>query len=209
VHVLTDMPVASFRYSRLNFDGNICADLGHKAVASENSLLNRILFLNAPELVPVSQNEEHLVLEAGAGLTYLPVDILYGLPYHICPTVALYENVQVAKNNFITSSGKIRPGPGRSTFKNKTHGNYSTSGNGCAQRALFACDTARGYHLHLRAIAAYSGWIAHFRKYCSANAALPGKFSIDPGECRQFIGAGAAIKDDAVRRGTDKHFGPF
>lgn len=69
----------------------ICLDLGHKAVASENPLANRVTFLNAPELVPVSQSEEHLVMDAGANHAYKIGDVLYGLPYHVCPTVALYD----------------------------------------------------------------------------------------------------------------------
>ena len=69
----------------------ICCDLGHKAVAAEKPLDKRVSFLNAPELIPVSQSEEHLVLNAGEGHHYRVGDLLYGLPYHICPTVALYE----------------------------------------------------------------------------------------------------------------------
>jgi len=70
----------------------ICCDLGHKAVAAEKPLDNRVAFLNATELVPVSQSEEHLVLDAGENHSYQIGDLLYGLPFHICPTVALYEN---------------------------------------------------------------------------------------------------------------------
>ncbi len=70
----------------------ICCDLGHKAVAAEKPLDKRVAFLNAPELIPVSQSEEHLVLDAGENHSYQIGDLLYGLPYHICPTVALYEN---------------------------------------------------------------------------------------------------------------------
>ncbi|MGN7988858.1 D-TA family PLP-dependent enzyme [Pedobacter sp. 22226] len=70
----------------------ICCDLGHKAVAAEKPLDKRVVFLNAPELIPVSQSEEHLVLNAGENHQYQIGDVLYGLPYHICPTVALYEN---------------------------------------------------------------------------------------------------------------------
>ncbi|QNL49271.1 D-TA family PLP-dependent enzyme [Olivibacter sp. SDN3] len=69
----------------------ICVDLGHKAVAAENELAKRVLFLNAPEAKPVAQSEEHLVLDVGQNHSYQVGDFLYGLPYHICPTVALYE----------------------------------------------------------------------------------------------------------------------
>ena len=71
----------------------ICLDLGHKSIASENSLPNRVHFLNAPELTFIGQSEEHLVAEVPAGHTYKVGDVFYGLPYHICPTCALYEKV--------------------------------------------------------------------------------------------------------------------
>lgn len=78
--------------------GRICVDLGYKAVASENLLERRVYFLNAPELVPISHSEEHLVLEAPVGHGYRVGDVLYALPIHICPTVALYDRLTVVLN---------------------------------------------------------------------------------------------------------------
>ncbi|GAB4028555.1 D-TA family PLP-dependent enzyme [Spirosoma koreense] len=69
----------------------ICLDLGHKAIAAESPLEQRVTFLNAPDLQAVGQSEEHLVLEAGENHGYRIGDVLYGLPNHICPTCALYE----------------------------------------------------------------------------------------------------------------------
>jgi D-serine deaminase-like pyridoxal phosphate-dependent protein len=69
----------------------LCLDLGHKSIAAENELSRRVFFLNGPELRAVGQSEEHLVVEAGPGHGYRIGDVLYGVPYHICPTVALYE----------------------------------------------------------------------------------------------------------------------
>jgi len=80
----------------------ICIDCGHKSVASENELGKRIYFLNAPELKMISHSEEHLVANAGAGHTYKVGDVLYGLPHHICPTVALYERAVTVEYNDIT-----------------------------------------------------------------------------------------------------------
>ncbi|MHA4810961.1 D-TA family PLP-dependent enzyme [Flavitalea flava] len=80
--------------------GKLCLDLGHKSISAENELARRVFFLNAPELKMIGQSEEHLVAEAGPDHTYKVGDILYGLPVHICPTVALYERaftVQDAK----------------------------------------------------------------------------------------------------------------
>jgi D-serine deaminase-like pyridoxal phosphate-dependent protein len=82
----------------------ICIDLGHKSVAAENELARRVYFLNAPDLQPISQSEEHLVLEAGEGHNYKTGDVLYGLPIHICPTVALYERAITIENG--TTSGE-------------------------------------------------------------------------------------------------------
>lgn len=85
----------------------VCTDLGHKSIASENILSNRVHFLDAPGLKPVSQSEEHLVLEAGEGHGYKVGDVLYGLPFHICPTVALYERVTTVKNGKLENEWKV------------------------------------------------------------------------------------------------------
>ncbi|WP_295673754.1 D-TA family PLP-dependent enzyme [uncultured Mucilaginibacter sp.] len=84
----------------------ICLDLGHKSVAAEKELAKRVLFLNAPELVMLGQSEEHLVADAGKGHSYRIGDVLYGLPYHVCPTVALYERAITIKNQKVTSEWK-------------------------------------------------------------------------------------------------------
>jgi D-serine deaminase-like pyridoxal phosphate-dependent protein len=86
---------------------SLCTDLGHKSVAAENELSKRICFLNAPELKPVSQSEEHLVLKTNMDHDYKPGDVLYGLPYHICPTCALYERAVVVEEGDIISEWKI------------------------------------------------------------------------------------------------------
>ncbi len=72
----------------------ICLDLGHKSVAAENPL-PRVHFLNVPDATPVSQSEEHLVVNMEDALKYKIGDVFYGVPVHICPTVALYDKAQV------------------------------------------------------------------------------------------------------------------
>ncbi len=84
----------------------ICVDLGHKSVAAENPL-PRVNFLNAPDAVPVSQSEEHLVLKVPLNHSYQTGDVMYGVPVHICPTVALYDKAYVVKNNTIVDSWKV------------------------------------------------------------------------------------------------------
>lgn len=72
----------------------LCLDLGHKSVAAENPL-PRVHFLNAPDATPVSQSEEHLVVKVADALKYKIGDVFYGVPVHICPTVALYDKAQI------------------------------------------------------------------------------------------------------------------
>jgi len=86
---------------------HICVDLGHKSVAAENPLPQRIQFLNAPEAKPVAQNEEHLVLEMPENNTYSIGQIFYGVPVHICPTVALYDKAFVIENGGMTDSWTV------------------------------------------------------------------------------------------------------
>lgn len=76
---------------------HVCVDLGHKSVAAENPL-PRVFFLNAPEAIPVSQSEEHMVLEVKDSGVFPVGKLLYGVPVHICPTVALYEKAYIIRN---------------------------------------------------------------------------------------------------------------
>ncbi len=85
----------------------ITADLGHKAIASENPLDNRVYFLNATGLQPIGHSEEHLVLRAPKGHTYQVGDVLYGVPYHVCPTVALHETAVVVTDQHATGNWDI------------------------------------------------------------------------------------------------------
>lgn len=89
--------------------GRITTDLGHKSVAAENPIDRRISFLNLESYQVVSQSEEHLVLEINPSeWKEIPIGkILYGIPYHICPTVALYDEVQVVENGIITDQWKV------------------------------------------------------------------------------------------------------
>jgi D-serine deaminase-like pyridoxal phosphate-dependent protein len=85
----------------------ICLDLGHKSIASENELSKRVHFLNAPGLRFTGHSEEHLVAEAQPNHPFRPGDVLYGLPYHICPTCALYERAIVVENNRAATEWRV------------------------------------------------------------------------------------------------------
>lgn len=76
----------------------VCIDLGHKSIASENPIENRVFFLNAPELQPIGHSEEHMVVRASATNSYKVGDVLFGVPFHICPTCALYDSAWIVEN---------------------------------------------------------------------------------------------------------------
>jgi D-serine deaminase-like pyridoxal phosphate-dependent protein len=111
---LTSCPEQSFlpaavlvtRIISLPSPTRICTDLGHKSVAAENEIGRRVFFLNASDLTAVGQSEEHLVCETGSGHHHKTGDLLYGLPYHVCPTVALYEKVYTVENRKVTGEWK-------------------------------------------------------------------------------------------------------
>lgn len=79
----------------------ICIDLGHKSISSENPF-PRVHFLNAGNLEQVSHSEEHLVLKILDKTQYKVGDVLYGVPFHICPTTALYERALIVEDGDIT-----------------------------------------------------------------------------------------------------------
>ncbi len=85
----------------------ICLDLGHKSIGAENDINRRVYFLNGTNLKPVGQSEEHLVLEAGENHGFKVGDVLYGIPIHICPTVALYERALTVENGSVSGEWKI------------------------------------------------------------------------------------------------------
>jgi D-serine deaminase-like pyridoxal phosphate-dependent protein len=110
-HAFPDMP---YRYAALVISRvisvigrhHLCIDLGYKAVAAE-SPLPRVHFLNAPEAVPVAQSEEHLVVQTPDSSHYRLGDVLYGVPVHICPTVALYEKAHIIQNGEAVTTWQV------------------------------------------------------------------------------------------------------
>lgn len=79
--------------------GIVTIDLGHKAVAAENPIHQRVKFLNLDHYELLSQSEEHGVLRVKNWNELNVGDVLYGVPYHICPTVNLYDDVSVIKKH--------------------------------------------------------------------------------------------------------------
>ncbi len=85
----------------------LCLDLGHKSIASENPLTNRVYLLNGPGLTPIGHSEEHMVWESATPHGYLPGHVFYGVPHHICPTVALYDEAAISTENTLVDTWPI------------------------------------------------------------------------------------------------------
>ena len=75
----------------------LCLDLGHKSVASEMPH-PRAIFPAIPDARAVVHSEEHLVVETAHAADFAVGTAVYALPWHICPTVALHDRVQVVRN---------------------------------------------------------------------------------------------------------------
>jgi D-threonine aldolase len=85
----------------------LCLDLGHKSVAAEKDILHRVHFLTAPHAVAVSQSEEHLIVRVNDPDAHAIGDVWYGMPYHICPTCALYESGATVDGHRIRGAWKM------------------------------------------------------------------------------------------------------
>ncbi len=87
--------------------GLITIDMGHKAVAAENPIDKRIRFLNVEDYELLSQSEEHGVLRIENWDSVSVGDVLYGIPYHVCPTVNLYDEVYVVDNEQVSETWEV------------------------------------------------------------------------------------------------------
>lgn len=78
--------------------GLLCLDLGHKAVASEMPH-PRVRFLELDDYQFTGHNEEHLVIRTPDAEKFQTGDVLYGIPWHICPTIDRHDRATVVRNN--------------------------------------------------------------------------------------------------------------
>jgi D-serine deaminase-like pyridoxal phosphate-dependent protein len=84
----------------------LCLDLGHKAIASEMPP-PRVQFLNLEDATAVTHSEEHLVVETARASEFELGDCLYGVPRHICPTVALHAEAVVIEKGRTAERWKV------------------------------------------------------------------------------------------------------
>jgi D-serine deaminase-like pyridoxal phosphate-dependent protein len=86
--------------------GKVCLDFGTKAVASEMPQ-PRVSLLNVEGYRIAGHNEEHLIIDVPDGARYRPGDVVYGIPVHICPTVARYEAASVVERGRAVGEWRI------------------------------------------------------------------------------------------------------
>jgi D-serine deaminase-like pyridoxal phosphate-dependent protein len=72
----------------------LCLDLGHKAIAAENPH-PRVMLFGLEDARAVGHSEEHLVLETDRAGDFPVGTPVYGVPFHVCPTVALHDAATV------------------------------------------------------------------------------------------------------------------
>jgi len=87
-------------------NNQLCLDLGHKAIAAEKPH-PRVQFVNLPDAKAVMHSEEHLVVETARAAEFHVGDVLYGVPRHVCPTVALHAEAVVIRNGRAEERWKI------------------------------------------------------------------------------------------------------
>ena len=66
-----------------------------------------LLFLDLPDAVAVAHNEEHLVVGTPHAVARSVGDIVHAVPWHVCPTVALHQEVWVADGGKITGRWQV------------------------------------------------------------------------------------------------------
>lgn len=84
----------------------LCLDLGHKAVASEMPH-PRVVFPDLPDAQFVTHSEEHLVVESASAQQLAVGDALLGVPWHVCPTVALHAEAVLMEHGKVMALCRI------------------------------------------------------------------------------------------------------
>jgi D-threonine aldolase len=82
-------------------------DLGNKSVGADPLLAKRVHLLDFPPHTPVVHSEEHYVVETAHADRYTPGDVVYALPGHVCPSVALHREALIAEGGKVVGAWKI------------------------------------------------------------------------------------------------------
>jgi D-serine deaminase-like pyridoxal phosphate-dependent protein len=85
----------------------VTLDCGNKSVAADPLLARRVHLLDFPPHTPVMHSEEHYVVETPHADRFTPGDVVYAVPGHVCPTVALHRDALVAEGGRVVGSWKV------------------------------------------------------------------------------------------------------
>jgi D-serine deaminase-like pyridoxal phosphate-dependent protein len=84
----------------------LCLDLGHKAIGSEKQP-PRVKFFGIKEYKTENHSEEHLVISTENHTEFSIGQVVYGIPLHICPTMALHDKVYVVEKGRVTDKWRV------------------------------------------------------------------------------------------------------
>jgi D-threonine aldolase len=85
----------------------LTTDLGHKAIAADPPAGKRAVLLNLGEYTTVLQNEEHFGIDTPKAADWKIGDMIYAVPTHVCPTVALHRRAYVVEKNRVIGTWEI------------------------------------------------------------------------------------------------------
>jgi len=85
----------------------ITLDLGSKAVSAGQPVEKRCTLLNVRDATIVMQSEEHLAVRTPEAESFEPGDVVYAMPAHVCPTVALHRQALVVVNGEVVERWDI------------------------------------------------------------------------------------------------------
>ena len=75
----------------------LCLDLGYKSISPDNPW-PRLEFPEIPDAQLVNHSEEHLAIETDHAGEYSVGDVVFGIPFHVCPSVALHREAVVVRD---------------------------------------------------------------------------------------------------------------
>jgi len=91
-------------------------DLGHKGIAADPAG-DRGIIVGLEEAKPILQSEEHWVFSLPPGRELPPIgSAQYVIPTHVCPTTALYPEIQVAQGGKIIEQWQVSARNRKITF---------------------------------------------------------------------------------------------
>ena len=93
----------------------LCLDLGHKAIASEMPQ-PRIKIMGIENYTIINHSEEHMVIRTPEEGNWKIGDSIYGIPWHICPTVDRFDSVSVVNEHMVSGQWNVEARNRKITF---------------------------------------------------------------------------------------------